>query len=244
MKKVYTIYATIIVLVSFLMVWPFFFLFLQKKSWYSSAHNCNRAWGKIVYFLCGIPLKVTWHFKPNPLENYIFCVNHSSYSDIPTMYLATKGDIVFIGKSSLGKVPLFGYMYKRLHILVDRRSVESKKETLIRSKQVIDNGKSLVFFPEGTIAKLGTRPEMIAFKDGPFKIAIDKKVKIVPVTLPYNWLILPDEGDKLATRHICEVIFHEPIETKHLTDKDIVALKDKTFDIIYQELKKHNKHLV
>ena len=35
---------------------------------------------------------------------------------------------------------------------------------------------------------------MIPFKDGPFRIAIEKKVPVVPVTMPYNRQILPDDG--------------------------------------------------
>ena len=239
-KKIYTYYAAFVVLFSFLLIYPFFFLFLQSKKGYTLAHECNRVWGRVVYFLCGLPLKVEWRFKPKKGEVYIYCANHTSYSDIPTMYLITKGDLIFIGKSSLGKVPLFGYMYKRLHILVDRKSVHSKMETIERAKLAIDSKQSLAFFPEGTIPKAGNRPAMIPFKDGPFKIAIEKKIKIIPVTLINNWKILQDGLPISANRMECKVVVHEPIDTSHLESKDFQMIKDQTFLIITNELKKYH----
>jgi len=79
---------------------------------------------------------------------------------------------------------------------------------------------------------------MARFKDGPFRIAIEKQIPVVPVTIPYNWIILPDDGKFLLNKRErkVKIIFHEPIETKGLKMSDMEDLKQKTFEIIDSEL--------
>ena len=84
---------------------------------------------------------------------------------------------------------------------------------------------------------------MIEFKDGAFRVAIEKQVPIIPVTIPYNWLILPDDGSYTPHRHLMKVIIHEPIETKGMTLDNLDELKSKTYTIIHEELLRQNKLL-
>lgn len=101
--------------------------------------------------------------------------------------------------------------------------------------EAIDKGRSIAIFPEGTIPR-NIAPQMIPFKDGPFRMAIEKQIPLVPITIPFNWIILPDDGRFFPKRHLMKVIIHEPIETKGLTTDDIPALKDKTYNIIKNQL--------
>lgn len=137
-------------------------------------------------------------------------------------------------------IPLFGFMYRKLHITVDRSSLKSRVNTIIRSLQAIDEGKSLMIFPEGGIITKHP-PHMVKFKDGAFRVAIEKQIPIVPVTIPYNWIILQDHPVMLLTRGLMKVIFHEPIETSGYTMERINELKDKVFAVINQELKYENR---
>jgi len=127
-------------------------------------------------------------------------------------------------------------MYRKLHITVDRTRLKSRYESLKRSMEAIDEGKNLVIFPEGGIITKKD-PVMAEFKDGAFRIAIEKQIAIVPVTIPYNWIILPPD-EFLLRWHPLKVIFHEPIETAGLTLKDTEMLKQKLFAIIDDELKR------
>ena len=95
-----------------------------------------------------------------------------------------------------------------------------------------------MIFPEGGIFTKSP-PEMVAFKDGAFKAAITKKVPIIPVTIPYNHKILPDDNKYLFRRHRFKIIFHEPIETKELGLNGMESLKEQTYHVINEELKKH-----
>lgn len=240
LRRIYSAYALVIFIVVFLLLYPFFYLFLQKKSWYVYGHQVNRVWGRLVFFLCFIPYRPFFKSKLKKGQPYVFCANHTSFIDIPALYMSIPGTFSFIGKISLGKVPLFGYMYSRLHILVDRKSPQSRVGSLERASKLIDQGGSISIFPEGTIPK--ENPQMIEFKDGAFRLAIEKQIPIVPVTIPNNWLILPDNGKYLANPKVCKVIFHEPIQTTGMDSTQVKELKEKTFQIISEELKKQLGH--
>lgn len=136
------------------------------------------------------------------------------------------------------RIPLFGFMYSKLHITVDRSKLKSRVNTIHKSMKAIDDGKSLIIFPEGGIYSEHP-PQMIPFKDGAFRAAIEKQIPIVPVTIPFNWIILPDEKPLLLRWRLMKVIFHEPIETTDYTLDSLETLKELVFETINKELKAH-----
>jgi len=71
-------------------------------------------------------------------------------------------------------------------------------------------------------------------------VAIEKQIAIVPVTIPYNWIILPPD-EFLLKWNLLKIVFHEPIETTGMTLEEIGTLKDKTRIAIETELKKQSK---
>ena len=95
---------------------------------------------------------------------------------------------------------------------------------------------NIFMYPEVTI---GPHPsKMVRFKNGPFRLAIQQQVPIVPVTLPDNWKILFVDGWKIYGRPgLARVFVHSPIETKGMTLDDVEALKDKVFHVIEEQLK-------
>ncbi|MDB5137029.1 MAG: acyl-phosphate glycerol 3-phosphate acyltransferase, partial [Mucilaginibacter sp.] len=74
------------------------------------------------------------------------------------------------------------------------------------------------------------------FKNGPFRLAIEAKIPVVPVTLLNAWDILWDTGTKHGSRPgICNVFVHKPIETVNLTVDDADNLRDEVYRIIQQK---------
>jgi len=103
---------------------------------------------------------------------------------------------------------------------------------------MLHHGRSIVIFPEGGI-KSKNPPRLAPFKDGAFKMAIVAQVPIVPISFPYNWMILPDNGGLLFRHHPIKAIVHEPIPTAGLTLEDLEWLKKRTFDVINHELHRY-----
>lgn len=196
----------------------------------------NRWWAYVFFSLTAMPWSVEVLGNLDPKRSYIFCPNHFSYADIPVMALNPHNSI-FVGKNDMEHIPLFGFMYRKLHITVNRQDLKSRSSTFKKSLKAIGQGKSLVIYPEGGIITKG-EPVMGPFKDGAFRIAIEKQIPIVPVTLPNNWIILPAEEFLIRWKPI-KLIFHEPIETTGLTAQDVTMLKEKVFTIIEQELRKY-----
>ncbi|MCU0430105.1 MAG: 1-acyl-sn-glycerol-3-phosphate acyltransferase [Cytophagaceae bacterium] len=234
----YTLLAAVAFFLFFFLIFPFFWLFIQKESWKPYGHFLNKLWAYLVFGVCFLPTQVVHQFRPSRRKSYVYCANHSSYLDIPSLAYALPGYFMFIGKASLAKLPMFGYMFRNLYIPVNRESSKSKHETLKRSMEAIRKGRSVAYFPEGTIPK-HANPTMIPFKDGAFRVAIETQVPIVPVTICYNWIIFPDKSPRLITRHLMKVVIHKPISTEGLSLDDVESLKAQTYRVIEEELTKH-----
>jgi 1-acyl-sn-glycerol-3-phosphate acyltransferase len=228
-------------LLVFTVLFALFFVPLLVPIFFPTQHRwvgrLNRWWAHAFFRLAFIRYRVVVRGTLDPLAQYIFCPNHFSYLDIPTLGLNPHNSI-FVGKNDMEKIPLFGFMYGKLHITVDRAKLMSKFETYLKSLAALDEGKSLVIFPEGGIVT-PRPPKMARFKEGAFRVAIQKQIPIVPVTIPHNWIILPDRKNLLLERGTVEVIFHPPIAVAGMTLDDLETLKTKVFQEIQAELFKH-----
>ena len=95
-----------------------------------------------------------------------------------------------------------------------------------------------MIYPEGTIGP--NPPSLLRFKNGSFRLAIEKQVPIVPFTLVDNWKLLYVDGWKMHGRPgVSRAIIHHPIETKGMTMDDLPSLKEKVFHVIESDLKKY-----
>ncbi len=239
--RIYSTYGLIVFGGIFLILFPLFALATLNKKWHRYALLLNQFWSRAFLLGMGVPAKV--YGRPNLKKNqaYVIAPNHFSLLDIALMGYIPK-PFVFVGKVSLAKIPLFGNMFSKLHIPVDRNSLKSRYQALQLSMQAIDEGKSLVMYPEGGI-RTEQPPQLARFKNGPFKVAIDKQIPVVPVTIPYNYLILPDDGKLLMRPKRPVMVIHSPIETVGMTDDDQNQLREQTFEVIRQELKKFHSSL-
>jgi len=234
-RWIHTAYAMVLFSIVFILIYPLFLvpIFFPKK--FKWVGYINRLWGRILFPIVFMPHSVEYRGKVDRRQQYIFCPNHFSYLDIATMGGLNSHPTIFVGKNDMQKIPLFGFMYRKLHIVVDRTKLKSRVATIKKSLEAIDEGKSLVIFPEGGIIT-EKDPVMHRFKDGAFRVAIEKQIPVVPVTIPFNWIILPP-SQFLLHRHVMKLIFHEPIDTKGLTLDDVSPLREKVFRIIDDELK-------
>lgn len=121
--------------------------------------------------------------------------------------------------------------------------MKSRGDAVLRARECLDEGASIVFFPEGGISS-EKPPEMARFKDGAFKLALNKQIPIIPVTLSYNHLILPDDGKFLLRYKTVKVVIHEQIPVEGLGPKGVTELKEKCFNTIQEQLFKDNKSQV
>ena len=240
-RRIYSTYGLLVFALTFILLLPFFAITIHIPGLKKYGRRLNRLWSTIFFTLIFIRVeyKNKWLIKKK--QQYIIVSNHFSYLDIPVLGFINK-DIVFVGKSALGKIPLFGYMFSNLHIAVDRTSLKSRAGSILRTKQELDRGSSVVMFPEGGIT--ATHPPLMGrFKDSAFKIALEKQIPIIPVTLSYNHLILPDDGKLLLKYKKARAVVHAPIFTDEIDKKSVSELKSTCFEIIQNQLLEDNKSI-
>lgn len=188
----------------------------------------------------GIFVKIRREIPAGQLpKTAIYCSNHASYLDIILAFIVIKTHFISLGKKALGKVPVLRMFFKNVHILVDRKSVSSSHKAFLRLAKYLDNAISILVFPEGTISNNG---QLLPFKNGAFKLAIDKQIPIVPITFLNNWKLLQNGGFLKAKAHpgICRIVVHAPIYTTGMNENDLLSLRTKVHDVISNELDKYN----
>lgn len=215
-------------------LFPLFWLLLSNESLHLYANKLRRLWAYWIVTFTGVDYKTELEGVLDKKQQYIFCANHSSVLDIPFFAILWNDHFKFMAKIEFSKIPFFGYFFKTIDIPVDRDSKISAFKAYKKAIEAIDEGYSIVIFPEGTSER--NPPELIEFKNGPFKIAIDKQIPIVPVTFLDNWHLFHWHGDFTGNPGTSRVIVHSPIETTALSEKDVERLKQETFNIINNTL--------
>jgi len=237
--KFYSIYGLILFAVLFIILLPFFLMAMFIKPFERIAAPLNHIWAKLFFFLMFLnKTKVVYEEQLDKKQTYIFCANHFSFLDIPTIGMISH-NFKFIGKSSLKKVPLWGSMYGRLHILVNRESLKSRYASLLKAREALKKGFSIVFFPEGGI--VSKKPPMMGrFKEGSFRLAVEEGIPIVPITIPFNHIILPDVKPLAIQRGTVSIKVHQPIWPSGNSDDAVKELKEKVNTLMQNELNKEN----
>jgi 1-acyl-sn-glycerol-3-phosphate acyltransferase len=137
----------------------------------------------------------------------------------------------FVGKNAMKKIPLFGYLYARLNILVDRSDKNSRASSLNRSIRALQSGRSIVIFPEGGIISKNFPHMANPLKDGAFIMAIQQQVPIVPISFHNNYQVM-DDDTLLMRPGTLHMEIHPPFATKGLTMEDLPVLREKVFESI------------
>lgn len=213
--------------------WTYPFSFSRKT--FPLAYKGIRLWAILVFYGSGFRLDLERNLTLNPGRSYMFISNHTSVLDIMVMAIVHKNHpIVFVGKEELAKIPIFGTIYKRICIVVNRSDSKSKTRVFKLSKEKIEFGNSIVIFPEGGVVD-DTEPILEKFKDGAFTISIvtDLPVAVYAIKglkemFPFSWL----KGYPGTVR----VKLLDIIETKELSLKNKDELKDICYWKIFNEL--------
>jgi len=196
---------------------------------------------KWITYLSGVYLKKIYQINPKDIpQPCVIVSNHASYLDIILSYFIIEKYFVFMAKLELNKAPLFNVFFKDMQISVNRESRSNSHKAFLRAGEEIDAGHSVFIFPEGTISSNGV---LKPFKNGPFKLAVEKQVPIFPITFINNWKLLQNGGffKSYGRPGISKAVIHAPIQTKGMTEENIVNLRTQVFTLINDTLKTYNE---
>ena len=232
----YRIWFYLLVLLPIIVLFPLILFTILSEKTYPLFFKIARLWARVILIGMGFrySIKGTENFEEG--KSYMLVANHTSMTDIMLMLLAVKNHpFVFVGKKELVNIPIFGFIYKRVCILVDRENSKSRFAVFERAQNRIQQGLSICIFPEG-----GVPDESILldeFKDGAFRIAIEHQLTIVPITFydnkkRFSYTFFSGSPGKMRAK------IHPPIETIGKTMDDKLHLKQQVRDIILTELQK------
>ncbi len=240
LQWVYCIYALLLFLVLMIPV----FLFSVGASFMGrikGGNLINRAcmlWGDVWFPMIGIFHKNIYEQPLHKNESYIFVANHKSYLDATILVKGFRMPLRPLGKAEMGKIPVFGFIYRNAIVSVDRSSASNRVKSVQLLKAMLRKGISVLVFPEGTFNITG-KP-LKEFYDGAFRIAIETGTPIKPV-------LFLDTYDRLHYNSVFSLtpgknrfVFLEEINTEGLTLKDTLQLKEKVYAIMEAKLKEYN----
>jgi 1-acyl-sn-glycerol-3-phosphate acyltransferase len=171
--RIFALWAMIVFIVSLLIVFlPMWTIGLSKEPRRSHLmHVIFKRWMQFFFFFTGIRLRVKGKENFKNGENYIVVFNHNSLMDVPVSVPFMPGANKTIAKTEMAKTPIFGMIYTRGSVLVDRKSEESRKQSFLKMKEVLDLGLHMCIYPEGTRNK--TKEPLQRFHDGAFRLSMD-----------------------------------------------------------------------
>jgi len=224
------------VLSFFMLFYPLLFLLAKDPERYSRhIARCRR----IIGFLSSTFVGIFYRFRlETPIDwskPCIICANHTSNLDITAMVLLCPSDFSFMGKIELLDNPVTGMFFSTIDIPLNRQSKISAFKAFKQADNNIRNGRSMVIFPEGQIGE-EFPPRLYDFKNGPFKLAIETQVDIIPVVIHNAWKIFWDEGKRFGSRPgIVHIDVLTPVGTANLR----LEHADEVRNEVHARIKKH-----
>jgi 1-acyl-sn-glycerol-3-phosphate acyltransferase len=152
-------------------------------------HRIYRAWMLVFFFMTGLRLRIKGKENFKAGENYVVVYNHNSMMDVPVSVPFMPGANKTIAKVELSRIPLFGIVYKRGSVLVNRKNEESRKMSYLKMKEVLEMGLHMCIYPEGTRNK--TVQPFQRFHDGAFRLSVDSGKSILPALIFNTATVLP-----------------------------------------------------
>ncbi len=219
---------------------PILLIVTSHEKFYPTFWKIIRVWSFFLIYGMGFRLEIEKEQEIEKDKSYMFIANHASFLDPWIMVVMSKNPIVFVGKKELVKVPVFGFFYRKVVIMVDRSSEKSRKRVYDMAKNKLKNGTSIGIFPEGLVPE--EEVVLAPFKDGAFSLAIEYKTPIVPQIYYdckrfFSWNYFKGGPGKVRVKQ-CNFI-----ETKQLSQNDRKKLRASAFDLIYKNLITDKKYM-
>ena len=171
-------------------------LFSIKKEHYRYAYFFIRLWCFGMFYGMGFRYELInlTDKKIDKNQQYVFISNHTSIMDVMLpCILMPNHPLCYVGKKELVKIPIFGTVYKRICVMVDRTSARSRADVYRRCEERMEEGQSIVIFPEGGVPD-DTSILLDFFKDGAFILASKHQSPITVFTFvglkemfPFNY---------------------------------------------------------
>ncbi len=196
-----------------LVLFPWTFISGKIDLLYATAMLLTRT----AVWLTGTKVQVRGLDQIDPQGTYIFMSNHVSNMDPPILITLIPRRTSVLVKKELWRIPILGKAFTIGEFVpVDRRNRDSAIESIRRAGEVMRHGINMMVYPEGTRSPDG---RLLPFKKGPFHLAMETGVLIVPVTILGTAEIMP-KGSSISKGGTAKVVFHPPMDPKSFNSRE------------------------
>jgi 1-acyl-sn-glycerol-3-phosphate acyltransferase len=235
-QALYRIWFYILVTIPIIIFWPLLVLTtVSEKTYPQFFWLARNLWAPVILYGMGCPPLVRYDQQMEPKRSYMLVANHTSMLDIMLMLRVSRNPFIFVGKKELGNLPIFGFFYKRVCILVDREDSRSRSAVYRRAQGRLAKGLSICIFPEGGVPEESVILD--SFKDGAFKMAIAHQIEVVPMTFYDNKRRFPFRFFSGSPGPLRARV-HGFFDTRAYTSSDAASLRTEVRDLIYESLQK------
>lgn len=180
-------------------------------------------WARLVAWLSLVRVEVVGREHLDPARSYVVVVNHQSQMDIPVVYGFSGLDLRWVMKAELRRTPLIGAGCAALgHVFIDRANPDRARSAINRALPDIRGRTGILFFPEGTRSRSG---ELMRFKKGAFRVAIERGLPVLPMTVTGTRDILPADSLRIRPGRV-RLVIHPPIATEGLSLNELRDLRE------------------
>jgi 1-acyl-sn-glycerol-3-phosphate acyltransferase len=172
--------------------------------------------------IAGVRVRAIGLDKFDPSRTYIFMSNHVSNLDPPVMLPLIPRRTSVMARHGLFKYPLLGRTMRMGNLVpVDRDNRKAGISAIRAAADVIRKGINMTIYVEGGRSFDG---KLLPFKKGPFYLAEECQVPVVPVTVVGTHSIMPKKRLAIQPGE-ATVIFHQPIEPKNFGSRESLMAK-------------------
>lgn len=214
------LFTGIVATIFYLIIFNFFDI--SKK--YESSYFITKLWGKALLFGMGVIVKSYGKDNLDKKQKYIIVSNHLSMVDIPISMSSCPIPFSFLAKIEVDKIPFVGYLARNMHVLVDRKSTESRVKSLEVMNSHLNNKGSIHIFVEGTRNK--SEQPLLKFHNGAFNLAVKSHFPIAVLVILNSEKIISPLKSFQASPGIVKAIWLEPISTMGYSEKEIPILSE------------------
>ena len=167
--------------------------------------------------LAGVQVRTVGLERLDPNRTYIFMSNHASNIDPPILIPLIPRRTSVMAKKELFSYPILGKAMRLGSLVpVDRGNREAGIAAVHTASEVIRQGINMTIYVEG---KRSFDGKLLPFKKGPFYLALEAGVPVVPVTIAGSHYVMPKRRFAIK-RGLVTIIFHDPIEPKDFGDRE------------------------
>ena len=230
----FLIYLGIHFLFSMVTLIPAFLLRIagQKKASSKYIHRLAQWYARHFITVAGARVEISGLNHLPETDSLCFVSNHQGIADIPLIVGWIPKPIGFIAKKELKLIPAVNVWIKALGgVFIDRKNPRKSKLSIEKGAISIQEGSSIVIFPEGTRARSNN---MGKFKQGSLKLAIQANAMIVPVTIINSFRLFEETGRLRKSR--VKIFIHSPVDPSKVTHDNLKSLIQELEDTVKKPL--------